>query len=135
MSLQLSVAVRNARLDTFETTVGASAIMRIRTGAQPANCAAADTGTVLAEMTLPADWMSNATSGTKGKLGTWQDVAANAAGTAAHFRIYDSGGTTCHMQGTVTATGGGGDLTLDSAVLSVGQTCTITSFVLTDGNP
>ncbi len=134
MALQLSTAVRNARLDVIESTISTSPIMRIRSGAVPANCAAADAGTVLAELTLPADWMAAAASGAKAKSGTWQDASANATGTAAHFRIYDSAGTTCHMQGTVTATGGGGDLTVDSTSFTAGQSFTVTAFTLTDGN-
>lgn len=134
MALQLSVAVRNARLDAIESTVGATAVLRIRTGAAPANCGTADSGTVLAEMTLPADWMAAASAGAKALSGTWNDTAADAAGTAAHFRIYDSGGTTCGIQGTVTITGGGGDMTLDNTNIAVGQLVTITSFTLTDGN-
>ena len=108
MALQLSTSVRNARLDAIETTVGVSAILKIRSGAPPADCGTADSGTVLATMTLPSDWLAAASSGSKAKSGTWQDTSADAAGTAGHFRIYDSGGTTCHLQGTVTATGGGG---------------------------
>lgn len=134
MTLQLSTSVRNARLDQIESTIGTSAIMKIRTGAAPADCAAADSGTVLASLTLPSDWMAAASSGSKAKSGTWQDASADATGTAAHFRIYDSGGTTCHIQGTVTASGGGGDLTLDNTSINSGQTVTITSFTLTDGN-
>src|SRR5690348_9916076 len=101
MAIQLSVSVRNARLDQIESTIGTSAILKIRTGAAPADCAAADSGTVLATLTLPSDWMAAAASGSKAKSGTWQDARADATGTAAHFRIYDSGGTTCHLQGTV----------------------------------
>ena len=134
MALQFSVAVRNARLDSIESTVGVSAIMRIRTGAAPANCGTADAGTVLATLTLPSDWMAAASSGSKALSGTWQDASADAAGTAAHFRIYDSAGTTCHLQGTVTATGGGGDLQLDNVVLAAGQQFNVTSFTITDGN-
>lgn len=134
MAIQLSVSVRNARLDSIETTIGASAILRIRTGAPPATCATADAGTVLAEMTLPADWMAAASAGAKALSGTWQDLSANAAGTAGHFRIYDSGGTTCHLQGTVTATGGGGDMELDNTSIASSQQVTITAFTLTDGN-
>jgi hypothetical protein len=134
MSLQLSTAVRNARLDAIETTIGTAPILEIRTGAPPANCAAADSGSVLATLTLPSDWMAAASSGSKAKSGTWQDSSADAAGTAAHFRIKDSGGSTCHLQGTVTATGGGGDMTVDNAVFAAGQNFTITSFTLTDGN-
>src|SRR5688572_16462089 len=117
MALQFSTAVRNSRLDTVEATIGASAVLKIRTGAAPANVAAADSGTVLATLNLPSDWMANAASGAKAKAGTWQDTAADATGTAAHFRLYASDGTTCHAQGTVTATGGGGDLTLDNTSL------------------
>lgn len=134
MALQLSTSVRNARLDQIESTISTSAIMKIRTGAAPADCAAADTGTVLATISLPSDWMAAASSGSKAKSGTWSDSSADASGTAAHFRIYDSGGSTCHIQGTVTATGGGGDLTLDNTSINSAQVVTITSFTLTDGN-
>lgn len=134
MSLQLSTAVRNARLDAIESTIGTDPILEIRTGAPPANCAAGDSGTVLATLTLPSDWMAAASSGSKAKSGTWQDSSADGAGTAGHFRIKDSGGSTCHLQGTVTATGGGGDMTVDNAVFAAGQNFTITSFTLTDGN-
>lgn len=135
MAIQYSVAVRNARLDAVESTAGASAILRIRTGAQPANCAAARSGTVLATLNLPSDWMAAASGGTKSLLGTWQDSSADAAGTAGHFEIMDSSGTTCHVQGNVTASGGGGDMTLDNIVLALGQQVTITSFTITAGNP
>ncbi len=134
MALQLSVAVRNARLDAIETTVSTSAVLKIRTGAQPSDCAAADAGTVLATLSLPSEWMAAAGSGSKAKAGTWQDASADAAGTAAHFRIYASDGTTCHIQGSVTLTAGGGDMTLDNTNIAAGQNITITSFTLTDGN-
>src|SRR5688572_2959737 len=116
MAIQLSVAVRNARLDAIETVIGATAILRLRTGAPPATCATADSGTIVAALTLPADYLAAAGSGTKAKSGTWQDASADAAGTVGHFRLYDSAGTTCGMQGTVTATAGGGDMTLDNNV-------------------
>jgi hypothetical protein len=134
MTVQYSVRVRNARLDVVESTIGASAIMKLRTGAAPANCAAADSGTVLATLNLPSDWMAAASGGSKDKSGTWEDLSADAAGTAAHFRIYDSGGSTCDMQGTVTATGGGGDMTVDNTSFAVGQAVTVTGFTLTAGN-
>lgn len=134
MAIQFSVSVRNARLDAIETAIGTSPIMKIRTGAPPASCATADSGTVLATLNLPADWMAAAASGSKSMSGTWQDSAADASGTAGHFRIYDSSGTTCHLQGTVTATGGGGDLQVDNVNFATGQQFTVTSFTLTDGN-
>lgn len=134
MAIQLSVSVRNARLDAIESTIGTSPIMRIRTGAAPANCAAADSGTVVATLTLPSDWMAAASSGSKALAGSWTDASADATGTAAHFRIYDSTGTTCHLQGTVTATGGGGDMEVNNTSFASGQSFTVTSFTLTDAN-
>ena len=135
MALQLSVAARNGRLDAIETEAGASAILKIRTGAQPASCATADSGTVLATLNLPADYMAAASGGTKAKSGTWEDTAADAAGDVPeHFRIYKSDGVTCVLQGSVTGTGGGGDMELNNPNIAVGQAVTITSFTLTDGN-
>ena len=130
MALQFSTTVRNAWLDTFESTISTLAVLKIRTGTQPATCATADSGTVLASMSLPSDWMAAASSGSKAKSGTWNDTSADNTGTAAHFRLYASDGTTCHAQGTVTATGGGGDLTLDSVSLTAAQTVTITGFTI-----
>lgn len=134
MAVQLSIAVRNARLDAIETSIGTSAVLKIRTGAQPATCATADSGTVLATLNLPSDWMAAASSGSKAKSGTWEDLSADNTGTAAHFRVYASDGTTCGIQGSITATGGGGDMTLDNTSIASGQTVTITSFTLTDAN-
>lgn len=136
MSVQLSVGVRNARLDAIESTIGTAPLLRIYdlTAGAPANTAAAITATLLAEMTLPSNWMADAASGAKALAGTWQDTSANNTGTADFWRIYDSGGSTCHMQGTATATGGGGDLELDNASIASGQQVTITAFTLTDGN-
>jgi hypothetical protein len=78
--------------------------------------------------------MAAASGGTKALSGTWQDASADAAGTVGHFRIYDSGGTVCHLQGTVTATGGGGDMTVDNVVFAVAQVFNVTSFTLTAPN-
>ena len=134
MAVQNSVAVRNARLDSDETAIGTAPTLEIRSGAQPADCAAADSGTLLASMTLPSDWMAAAAGGTKSKSGTWQDLTADASGTAGHYRIKQ--GATCHEQGSVTATGGGGDMTIDSvgAAIGVGQAVTVTSWTKTAGN-
>lgn len=132
--MQFGTTLRNDRLDRIETTIGTAPLLQIFTGAAPANCAAADSGTKLAEITLPSDWLAAASGGTKAKSGTWS-VASIAAGTAAHFRIKDSGGTVCHVQGTVTATGGGGDMTLDNTSIVNPQVVTVNTFTLTEGNP
>jgi hypothetical protein len=83
-------------------------------------------------LNLPSDAFAAAASGAKAKSGTWNDTSADAAGTAAHFRLYKTDGSTCVLQGSVGQ--GSGDLSLDNTVLAVGQTVTITAFTLTDGN-
>jgi hypothetical protein len=132
MAIQLSVTVRNARLDQIESTIGTAPTLEIRSGSPPANCAAADTGTVLATLTLPSDWMAVAASGSKAISGTWQDLSCDNTGTAGHFRI--KAGSTCHLQGTCTATGGGGDMEVSPGVsITAGQSFTVNTFTLTDG--
>ena len=133
MALNYSVALRNAQLDAVETTVGTSAKLYIRTGAKPTACSDADSGTLLATLDLPSDWMAAASSGSKAKNGTWTGTGAD-AGSAGHFRIKDSGAAACHVQGSITATGGGGDMTLDNIVIASAQTITISTFTLTAGN-
>ena len=132
MTLQYSTTVRNAQLDAMETAVGVSAILKIRSGSAPANCGTADSGTVLATLNLPSDWMAAASGGVKGKSGTWSDSSADAGGTAAHFRLYASDGTTCHAQGTVGTSGT--DMIVDNTSFSAGQSFTITQFDITAGN-
>ena len=131
MAFQFSTTVRNASLDAIETTIGTAPTLELRSGAAPANCAAADSGTLLASMTLPSDWLAAAASGAKTILGTWQDTSADAAGIVGHFRI--KVGATCHIQGSVTISGGGGDMTLDNNVLALGQQVTITAFTINAG--
>lgn len=136
MAIQYSTTVRNARLDVIESTIGTAALLRIYSGTKPTNPGTALSGnTLLAECSLPTDWMAAASGGSKAKSGTWEDTSADATGTASFFRIYDSGGTTCHVQGTVTATGGGGDMTVDNTSFASGQAFTVSTFTLTEGNP
>lgn len=117
MTIQLADSIRNNMLEAYECGVNGQTVsggsgsggsitgtaaapkLRILTGAQPANTAAAQTGTLLVEMPLPADWASPSSSGSKGLSGTWQGVGV-AAGNAAHYRIVDNAGTNCSEQGS-----------------------------------
>lgn len=134
MAIKMSVTVRNARINAIETAIGGTAVLKIRTGSPPTNISDADTGTVLATLTLPADYMAAASGGSAVKSGTWEDLTADNAGTAGHFRLYANDGTTQHMQGTITATSGGGDMEVDNTVFAAGQQFSVTAFTLTDGN-
>src|SRR6266700_7141676 len=127
MSFQYSVSVRNAKLDQIETTIGTGALLKVFSGAEPVNCAAADPSGLLATLTLPSDWMNAASSGSKTKLGVWS-ATASATGTAASWRIYDSGAAACHIQGNTS------DMTFDNTSINSGQTVTVNTFTITAGN-
>jgi hypothetical protein len=131
MSLQYSVAVNNARLDSIETTIGASAKLRIYTGSAPANCAAAATGTLLVEMALPSDWMTAASGASKVKAGTWTGTASG-TGTSGYFRIVDNAGSVTGIQGTAGMSGT--EMILNNSNIATSQTVTVDSFTLNTGN-
>lgn len=134
MALTKSTAIANAQLNVYESTIGASAILRIRSGAPPSTVATASSGTVLATCALPSDWMAAASSRSIAKAGTWEDTSADNTGTAGHFEIVASDTTTVGIRGTVTVTGGGGDMTVDSVGFTAGQAFSVTSFTITSGN-
>src|SRR3990167_11312450 len=99
MAIQFSVAARNAMLDAIETAIGVSAILKIRSGAQPADCATGDSGTVLATINLASDWMAAASAGAKALSGLpVTDSSADATGTAGPLRGFAPGGPTPHLQ-------------------------------------
>lgn len=134
MTVQFSTTVRNAQLDAIETAIGTSAVVRFYTGSAPANCAASESGTLLVEFDLASDWAANASGGSKALNNLPVSATASAGGTIGHYRIYESTKTTCHEQGTITATGGGGDMTVDNVSVASGQTVNITSKTQTAGN-
>jgi len=134
MTVQQSDTVRNARLDALETAVGASPYLDLRTGAQPSDCAQADSGTELVHIALPSDWMAAASGGSKVKSGTWSGTGI-AAGSVGHYRLKNNADSVCHEQGSVTATGGGGDLELDNISIAVSQTVTINTWTYVEGAP
>jgi hypothetical protein len=134
MALQFATSTRDARLNAIETDASVSAKLMIYTGSVPANCAAATTGTKLAQFDLASDWAGNASGGTKALNNLPLSTTGAAAGTAGYFRLFKTDGTTCQMQGTVTTTGGGGDMVLDNTSIASGQTVNVTSFTITDGN-
>lgn len=133
MAIQLSAAARNAKLDAIELAIGTAPKVQLLTGPPPANVGLASTGTLVADISAPSDWMAGASGGTKAKLGTWS-AAAIAGGTIGYYRIFDTAGTTCHLQGTVTITGGGGDLTVDNTAALSGQLVTVTTYTWTEAN-
>lgn len=130
MAIQMSVALRNARLDAIETVAGTAAKVRIYSGGAPANCAAAATGTLLAEWTLASDWAGAASAGAKSLTGTPLATTGLAAGTAGYYRLTDNAGTTTHMQGTVGTSGT--DMIVDNTSIAVSQAVNITGWTFNE---
>jgi len=133
MAVKLSATLRNARLDAITTAVGTSGRLRIYSGTRPANVAAAITGTLLAELTTNATaFAAAATGGVLTANAITGDSSADATGTASHFRLFQSNGTTAVMDGDVGTSGS--DLNLTTTSLVATQPVNVTGFTVTDGN-
>lgn len=129
MTIQFAQTTGHAMLDAIETDIGASPNLYLRSGAQPSTCAGADTGTLIASIAMGADTFANAASWAKAIAATISDLSADNAGTLGHWRIKTSGGTV-KLQGSITATGGGGDMTVDNTNVTAGQQIDVTSFAI-----
>ncbi len=129
MALQFSTTLRNGWLDYIETLLGPGALIRLYDGTPPANVAAAITGTMLIQMALAADWAATASGGAKTLSGTPLVYTVAATGIVTHFRLLTAGGV-AHIQGTVTISGGGGDITMDDTIIGAGQSLTVTSLLI-----
>lgn len=127
MAFQEGVLLRNSKLNAINTNLGTSATLKIFSGAEPANCAAADPTGLLVTITLPSAPFAAASSGAVALTGTWS-ASASATGTAASFRVYDSSAN-CAFQGNTTT-----DMVLNNTNIASGQTVTVTSFGITSGN-
>lgn len=137
MTIQLGTTLRNNMIGQYESTIGTTPKLILRTGSPPANCAASDSGTFLAIITLPSDWQSAASSGAVTIAnGPWSGTGS-AAGTVGHYRLKDSTATstdntgTTHEQGTAGTSGT--DIILDNAVIANGQAISVTSWTRTQG--
>jgi hypothetical protein len=127
MTIQFAQSTAHAMLDAIETDLGASPVMYLRSGSPPATCAGADTGTLISTIAMAANAFADAASWAKAISGALQDASADAQGTLGHWRIKTSGAVT-KVQGTITATGGGGDMTVDNTSVNAGQQIDVSSF-------
>lgn len=133
MALGMNVTLRNNRLDEITSRAGASAILRIYSGTQPATGGAETT--ILAQLTCNATYAPAASSGVLTLNAISSDTSANATGTATWFRQLQSDGTTHVFDGTVsTVAAGTGDLQLDDTSIVLGGTVAISSATITEGN-
>jgi hypothetical protein len=127
MTIQFAQSTAHAMLDAIETDLGASPVLTLRSGSPPATCAGADTGTLISTIAMAANAFADAASWAKAISGALQDASADNAGTLGHWRIKTSGAVT-KLQGTITATGGGGDMTVDNTNVAAGQQIDVSSL-------
>lgn len=136
MALQFSTTLRNDMMSTnspitevWNTVLGASATLGIFTGSPPANCAAANTGTLLGTFTLNASPFAVASGGSMVLNGLPLNATASggAGATPGYFRMFD-GSAVCHVQGTCAV--GSGDLDWNGTITS-GQAISITGATVT----
>lgn len=117
-----------------------NAIINIYTGAPPADCETAATGTLLATCVMNATPFQAATDQAPGARITansiTSDTSADTGGTAGYFRAYSSNSSTdaskisCHIQGTAGEAADSTDLTLDDKVIVAGGTVAITAWTI-----
>lgn len=132
MTVRIAQTVRNTIANAIWTATDAGSgagTIKIYTGGQPATADTVASGTLLATVAMGDPSFTTASGGTINAVDP-APVSGVAAGTAGWFRMADSTGATV-MDGSVTATGGGGDLTLSTTTISVGVTVDITSFSVT----
>lgn len=88
------------------------------------------THTLLVSYGLPSTvFLSPVDNGTTCQVqtGTPPSATALATGQASYFRVLDSAGVTV-LQGNISLTGGGGDITMDTLAVVVGDSMAISGF-------
>lgn len=126
MAFRKNDALRNAQANAFGDLWNNGKI-QIRTGGQPADPDDAASGTLLVEITLPADAFGAAASAVISKSGTWS-AAAVASATAGWARFISSDTLKTF---DVTVGEAGDDLTIDEEDIVSGNIITVTSFTFT----
>lgn len=104
------------------------------TGAMPATTAAADSGTLLLEITslvfaAPSSGTDEATSDLTSADDGVGDAGAG-GGTAGHCRIYDSGGTVLWQDDDIGVSLSGSNVELSDITIDAGVTYTVVSWTL-----
>lgn len=131
MALAYSTPLRNLMLNqiTAELDLGANALLRIYDGTRPATGGAATN--LLATLPL-SDPAASAASGGVLAFSAISTSSVAASGTATWFRLVTSAGSFV-ADGNVGTSGS--DLNLNTLALQAGAQISVTSFVITEGNP
>lgn len=117
----------------FATSLNTGYI-RIYSGTAPTTANAAVTGTLLAELRFGATAFGAPSAGTNARQITanaiTSDTAADAGGTPTYARLLQSNGTATIAQCTVTAAGGGGEMTIDQVPIVQNAPINMTSLII-----
>lgn len=116
MSISISAATANSMATALATAIGSASTIEIRSGAKPATPETAASGTLLVSVPVSGSFTASG-----GSITASDPAAASpaASGQAGYFRVKTSGGTAV-LDGTVSATGGGGDMVLGSTTITTG---------------
>lgn len=127
MATTINTSLQNQQADAWGTDLN-SGFLDIYTGTQP-SANAAPTGTLLVSCALDADAFAAAIAGVASKNGTVVGTAGN-TGTAGYARLRNAASTRW-MYCSVTATGGGGAVQLDTLTINTNDVVTITAATIT----
>ena len=134
-NLKFSVALKNAQQNSITTTLGASALIDIMSGVQPATPDTAVTSQViLATLTCNATFAPGASTGTVtlNAITAGTGTAGAGAGTAAAWFRLKTSAAAAHIDGTVGISGS--DLNINNTSIATGQTVSCTGGSFTNGN-
>ena len=135
MTLNLNSSTKNAAVAAavgYIDGAGQGKIM-LFSGVQPSSGdVPADFSTLLCQILLPTTSFQTPVSGVATANGTPLNGAISASGTAAWFRVFRGNGSPV-CDGSITVTGGGGDMTMDTISLIQGGVVSIQSFTI--GSP
>lgn len=121
MAITHSTAARNALADQIDTLLNSG------TTDSAGDLVIQDGTTDLVVITMQDPSFGSASTGTITLQGTPLSGTAAATGTADSFELRDKDNTAV-VSGSVTGSGGGGDIELDNTAINSGQTVEITSL-------
>jgi hypothetical protein len=136
ISNAVAVAACDAVVDAIDGGTGAG-IVRIYTGAQPADPDTAPTGTLLATLVCSDPAFGAASDAAPGGQATanavTDDSSADATGTAGWFRVFSTNDGATPLNAIMDGECGtsGADMNLNSTSISAGATVSITSWTVT----
>src|SRR5437868_8757108 len=134
-NLKYSASLKNAQQDAITTKLGASAVLEIYSGSQPASPdTAIGAQVLLASLTCNATFAPAASGGvlTLNSISSGTGTAGAGGGTTATWFRLKTSGAVAHVDGSVGISGA--DLNLNNTSIASGQTVSVTSATLTNGN-